>query len=265
VLSASSEDDLFGFRRPIEILQVEDFDTKKKSEFAEGHRPMIVGRIIPFPNKKWLLSVGADNLAIIWDNTTGRELGRMEGTGTIAAAAISPNGDWTATGSPYVEPANSKSNQASVQSVKLWKTSEVLDHGSNANSKQEKVVPYARMDECERSVASIAFAPDKDARTILLGDGDGNCYVWKGKTGEWKESTFEKYRVHGKQKEFVWVRAIQFYDATSRNQRGIKRRDRRMGHSVRRVETDAAAKASGEEIANEGRCDFRRRQPCCHL
>lgn len=127
---------------------------KPERTFEEGHA-YLASTAMFFPDGHRLLTAAADNTTRIWEVATGGEVLRLDRTGRSAAAAISPNSRWVATGSDE-------------KTAQLWdaKTGKLLKtfHGHMVE------------------VTSLAFSTDN--RLLATGDAKGHIRLWNVETEE---------------------------------------------------------------------------------
>ena len=71
---------------------------KPLRRFQEGHEFLVSG-VVFFPDGKHLATGAGDNSVRIWDLTAGTQLAVLTPTGRIGTLAVSPDGQWIATGS----------------------------------------------------------------------------------------------------------------------------------------------------------------------
>jgi len=132
----------------------------------EGHS-FLASNAIFFPLGKYLLTAAVDNTARIWDVSSGGQLVRLDGCGRGAAAAISRDGRWIATG-------------GDDKSAQLWDAHQLLDLAKLSQVKtgvpQKKFVAHAT------EVTAVAFSPDN--RILATGDAKGHVKLWNVESGQ---------------------------------------------------------------------------------
>lgn len=120
--------------------------------FQEGHS-YLASNAFFVPGGRQVLTVAIDNTARLWDVLTGTQAAVLEGTGIQAAAAVSPDGKWIATGSDR-------------KSILIWNLA-----GN----------PIKEFDGFESDVTAIAIAPD--GASLLVGDSIGRCQLIDAQSG----------------------------------------------------------------------------------
>ena len=116
--------------------------------FAEGH-DFLASSSVFFAQGARLATSGGDSTVRIWDVATGTEILQLNGTGRTATLAVSPDGQWIATGSA--------GNDAIVWSAQTG----------------EQVAVLAGH---EAAVTALGFTPD--GQTLATGDDLGRCRLW---------------------------------------------------------------------------------------
>jgi len=131
---------------------------KEVRQFKEGHEFLATTAAF-FPDGKRLLSAAVDNTTRIWDVASGSQILALEGTGAMAAVALSRDGRFLLTGSHD-------------KSAKLWDV--------------ESGKLLRRLEGHRSEVTAVAFSPD--GRRLFTGDSHGRCRLWNTATGalEWE-------------------------------------------------------------------------------
>lgn len=122
--------------------------------FSEGHS-YLASTAVFFPTGRRLLTSAVDNTARIWNVETGGQLLRIDHTGRSAAAAISTDGNWIATGG----------DDKSVQ-VFAAETGQRVKRFEGHNTE----------------VSAVAFSPD--GRLLASGDARGHVKLWNIEEGQ---------------------------------------------------------------------------------
>ena len=122
--------------------------------FREGHL-FLASDSAFFADNKRLMTSAVDNTVRIWDIASGVEMSRLEHTGRAAAATVSHDDRWIATGSDS-------------RVAKLWNA----DTGELVHA----------LDGHKVEVTAVAFSPDD--RTVYTGDSNGRGVLWNCETGE---------------------------------------------------------------------------------
>ncbi len=136
---------------------------KQIQTFHEGHS-YLASNAFYIPGRRQVLTVAIDNTARIWDMMTGTQTAVLEGTGIQAAAAVSTDGRWIATGSDR-------------KSIVIWDLS------------GERVREF---DGLESDVTALAVSPD--GRNLLVGDSIGRCRMIDAESGRqiWASRTHSR-------------------------------------------------------------------------
>ncbi|HBJ35049.1 MAG TPA: hypothetical protein DDZ51_09895 [Planctomycetaceae bacterium] len=121
--------------------------------FQEGHA-YLASNAFFIPGERQVVTVAIDNTSRVWDILTGTQSAVLEGTGIQAAAAISPDGKWIATGSDR-------------KSILIWNLSGGLVH---------------EFDGFESDVTALAVSAD--GRNLLVGDSVGRCRMIDSQSGQ---------------------------------------------------------------------------------
>ncbi|MDX1947210.1 MAG: protein kinase [Pirellulaceae bacterium] len=131
------------------------------AKLQEGHEFLVTTALFFPPGDRRILTAAGDNTVRIWDRYTGGQLRRLDGTGTISVAAISPDGKWIVTGSDGKD-------------ALLWSS--------------DSAAPPQRLTGNLAEVSAAAFAPvsrPAEAR-IATGDVAGTIRLWRmGSEGKW--------------------------------------------------------------------------------
>jgi len=122
-------------------------------QLKDGHE-FLVTRAAFFGGGKRLVTAAVDNTTRIWDVATGAQLFALEGTGSMAAVALSSDGRLLLTGSDD-------------KTAKLWD----LESGRMLR----------KLDKQPSEVTAVAISPDN--RLLLTGDARGRCRLWDADTG----------------------------------------------------------------------------------
>lgn len=126
---------------------------KPLRQFKEGH-DFLATRAVFLPDGKRLITAAGDNTVRIWDVATGTQQLAMEGTGSMAAMALSRDGRLLLTGSDD-------------RAAKLWD----VTSGSLL-----RTLPKGRSE-----VTAVAISPD--SRLLFAGDARGRCRLYDAGTG----------------------------------------------------------------------------------
>ena len=131
--------------------------------FHEGHA-YLASNAFFVPGGRQVLTVAIDNTARIWDTLTGTQVAVVDGTGIQAAAAISADGQWFATGSDR-------------KSIVIW------------NLAGERLREF---DGLESDVTALAISPD--GRYLVAGDTVGRCRMIDSQSGQsvWESRTHSR-------------------------------------------------------------------------
>jgi WD40 repeat protein/tRNA A-37 threonylcarbamoyl transferase component Bud32 len=127
---------------------------KPLKTFEEGHA-FLASTVLFFPGGTKLLTAAVDGTTRIWDASAGTQLLRLNDTGRSAAAALSTDGKWIATGS-------------NEKTAKLWNA---------VDGQLVRTFPVHRTE-----VTAIALSPD--GKWLFTGEASGRCNVWKTASGE---------------------------------------------------------------------------------
>ena len=146
-----------------------DIGTGKQTlSLTDGHA-FLATTAVYFDQGQKLLTAAADDTVRVW-NDDGVELLRLRGTGLAAAAAVSPDGRWIATGAPLnvAQQAGEASRTPrservpGTQVVRLW----------SAETGQLKYEWAGHKSE----VTAVAFSPN--GRFLYSGDANGRGQLW---------------------------------------------------------------------------------------
>lgn len=134
---------------------------------SEGH-DYLASTAQFYPGGRRLLTSAVDNTVRIWDAGTGSEQLRLNDTGRSAAAMLSHNGKWIATGCDEKLSGGEKgSAERDKTSVKLW------DAGTGQLLR--------KLEAHKSEVTSVAFSPDD--RMLVTGDAIGHVKLWNIDSG----------------------------------------------------------------------------------
>lgn len=132
----------------------------------EGHS-FLASNALFFPFGKHLLTAAVDNTARIWDVSSGGQLVRLDGCGRGAAAAISRDGRWIATG-------------GDDKSAQLWDGRQLLDAAQLGQVKTG--TPVKKLVGHTTEVTAVAFSPDN--QIVATGDAKGHVKLWNVESGQ---------------------------------------------------------------------------------
>ncbi|MEZ5940535.1 MAG: protein kinase [Planctomycetaceae bacterium] len=132
-------------------------------EFSEGHE-FLASRAVLSPNRQILFTAAADNTVRVWDVATGGQRRVLKGTGQSAVLAISPDGNWLATG-------NEESGAC------IYRIPELLDLSN------ESLEPAVCITGHNGPVTSAAFVAGEKLRMATC-DTHGRCVLTDIATGE---------------------------------------------------------------------------------
>ena len=169
------------------------------------------------PNNQWLVTVGGDQGAVIWEMATGREVARLPHNAVVRAVAFNHNGLFFATGSAdgtvhlwsvpaiiqasrieettpsQVEAETSITHPAGVNMIAFspdgrWLATGAVDHivrtwlvVRGPNRKIDRVKPGAEMSHADR-LQALAFSPD--SRWLATASANRTAQVWWVATGQ---------------------------------------------------------------------------------
>jgi WD40 repeat protein/serine/threonine protein kinase len=172
---------------------------------AEGHA-YLASTAVFFPNGKRLLTAAVDNTVRIWDVGTGGQLLRLDHSGRSAAATLSHDAKWAATGgddksAQLWDAATGKrlkkfeAHLAEVTAVafspddRLLATGDAKGHVKLWNVADGKVV--TKLDGHTRRISAIAFLAD--GSRVLTASGDNTVGQWDVDTGQELPSSILKH------------------------------------------------------------------------
>ena len=165
-----------------------------------GHN-LKVNSVVFSPDRKLLISGGADNKIIIWSVETGRELRLLSGhTGYVNALAVSKDGEWLASGSndhtvkvwnisrgkelpllfAHAAPVQTVAFSANGQWIVSGSTDGVIKIWETATAKEARTFPAQSV-----AITYVGFSPD--GTLLATGGRDGSVKLWD--TATWRETT----------------------------------------------------------------------------
>lgn len=173
-------------------------DTGARTQYGSGHRGYVHWATFSRDGQR-LFTAGEDNLAIIWDVASGRQLLTLNGhVGPVVSLEESPNGrtlltasaDSTArifdgksgrmllslaghsdhlTGAVYSPDGASLATVSRDGSTRLW---------------SQDARPHKRIEAHRDFARSAVFSPDPEQREILSASADGTVRIWDRQTGK---------------------------------------------------------------------------------
>ena len=173
-----------GEKWPVQLQLANDTDDGQVNTLHEGH-DFLASMVIPFDGGRKILTAAMDGSVRIWDAERATQLARLGNTGQSAAASVSPDGQWIATGSNGLPGDNDADDIIDLRDhrAKLWKTSEVLTPGAAPKPKFELPGHDSR-------VTALAFSPD--GKYLFSGDDDGIGILWQSENGR----RLKRFTVH---------------------------------------------------------------------
>ena len=163
---------------------------------SEGHS-FLASTAIFFPDGRRLITAAVDNTTRIWDVSTGSQRFRLDHSGRSAAATLSHDAHWIATGSDNQSAqiwdattgkriSNLQGHNVEVTSVafspndRLLATGDARGHVKLWNREDGQIV--ANLDAHTRRISAIAFLPD--GSRVLTASSDNTVAQWDLATGQ---------------------------------------------------------------------------------
>ncbi|HEV3023968.1 MAG TPA: WD40 repeat domain-containing protein, partial [Pirellulales bacterium] len=151
----------------------------------EGHE-FLASRAIFFSGGRLLLTAAGDDSVRIWDASSGSQLSVIEGTGRVAAVAVSADGKWIVTlrSDKHNRQEKSKANAGGENGEPEQGASPIALWALDASGRSPR--PYALSNRRfalghRGAVTAVAIAPD--GRWLFSGDDAGVGKLWDAATG----------------------------------------------------------------------------------